>query len=38
MRLTGENERKPNFGPHFSPSGPNLGPLNFVMDLTSTSG
>ena len=35
---TWQNDKKTNFGPHFGPSGPNLGPKNFFLSFTTTSG
>ena len=31
-----KNGKKPSFQPDFGPFGPNLGPKNFFMDITST--
>ena len=37
MKQTGENGKKPNFGPNFDPFGPNLGFQFFFEGFTSTS-
>ena len=34
---TWENGEKPNFGPHFDPFGPNLGPPIFSVTFTAIS-
>ena len=36
MNQTWENGKKPSFGTNFSPFGPNLGPIFFSVDFTST--
>ena len=35
---TWQNDKKTNFGSHFGPFGPNLGPQNFFLSFTTTSG